>query len=224
MRWPFRRKKEEKAETEARPVFPSDPYAPYRHKVYGYVSIPLEKLSEFPDYREKKDWTGWKTVPKPDLKNPFTGEPIMFPPPPEDWKEYGWAVVVNRPCGIIIDPTTGRYIAQEFDDAYGYMRFYEPDGTLRGEFRWVRGDEGYMWTKPKDIKERAKVVEDFLIKAPTTHACAFLFAHCARPLIRTAGVPSGSTSFFRIGAVAIDCKAVHFFNPPELRYKKRGTP
>jgi hypothetical protein len=41
----------------------------------------LEKLSEVPGHREKKDWMGWKVVPRPDLKNPLTGEPIVFPHP-----------------------------------------------------------------------------------------------------------------------------------------------
>jgi len=61
------------------------------------------------DYRQKKDWTGWKTVPRPDLKNPVTGEPIRFPPPPEDWKEYGWGLLLGAE-GVLMDVVTGRYM------------------------------------------------------------------------------------------------------------------
>jgi hypothetical protein len=195
----FRRKRKEEAKSGER-VFQS------------------EQSEQLTDYRQKKDWTGWKVVPRPDLKNPITGEPIVFPPPPEDWKEYGWAVLLWHDR-VGIDPATGRYIRIERDDTYGYVRFYEPDGKLRGEFRWVLGDGGQMWTKPKDVKERAKVVDDFLVNAHMTHASLYLFPHCARTLVHTAGRP-GSTSYYRTGLVAIDVEGAHFTDPPELERKR----
>jgi hypothetical protein len=179
------------------------------------------------DYRQKKDWTGWKVVPRPDLKDPVTGKPIVFPPPPESWKEYGWAVFSGGPnYRFAMDPATGKYILIVGDGVYGYIRFCEPDGTLRGEYRWMFKDDSrstWEWTKPKDIKERAKVVEDFLVKGHMAHAaCRYLFPHCAGPLVRGAGLPKGSISHYRMGTVDIDDEeGIHFFDPPELWFKKK---
>jgi hypothetical protein len=218
MGWLFGRKKGE-AKTEEKPVF-SDPYAPYEDKGRNYTyKIPLEKLSEFPDYREKKDWTGWRTVPRPDLKNPFTGEPIRFPPPPESWKEFEWCVFVPKSrYAFAIDPATGRHIKIEYDDHYGYARFYDPDGKLRGEFRWERKEEGgeMIWTKPKDTKERAKVVEDFLVNSPLTFGATwFLLPHCSARLIATSGFPQDRVdeAFRRKAVVAICSDALGFIGP-----------
>jgi hypothetical protein len=189
-----------------------------KKKAEGEEKAEVFQSEQLTDYRQKKDWTGWAVKPRPDLKDPVTGEPIVFPPPPESWKEYGWAVYLAG--GVVIDPATGKYIRMERDDTYGYIRFYEPGGKLRGEFRWVLDDKGYMWTKPEDIKERAKVVEDFLIKTSMAHAAGFfLFPHCIGTMLRTAGVPK--VPYGRMGVVGVCVDGIEFIDPPLLEDKKR---
>ena len=77
-----------------------------------------------------------------------------------------------------------------------------------------------MWIKPKDVKERAKVMEDFFIKASTVHGILLTVPHCIREMREGAGLPKGCLNYYRLGLVAIDSEGIHFFEPPELDYKK----
>ena len=175
---------------------------------------------------EDVDWTGWAEQPKPGLRW-HTGDPVVFPKPPEAWKPVRWSIRDWRiPGHPAINPTTGREMYIEHRDGKCLMIFREGDGTERGILDFSAGPWTDMppeelerrWIKPKDLKERERLVREFMCDSALFRTYLAEFGFVSGAMINCGQFPRGvlAESVWRTGAIFVGKRDISFRNPDFL--------
>jgi hypothetical protein len=219
-----RKKEEKKAEEKPKPWWEEEGLKPSDMPIRSDLdSAQLQWVRP-----EDVDWTGWAEKPKPGLRWP-TGDPVVFPKPPDGWKPVRWCIRDWRiPRHPAINPTTGRTVYLERRDGKRMMIFREGNGTergildcspLQGDMTWstiTLEELNRRWIKPKDLKEREKLIREFMIDSALFSGFPE-FWFVSGPMIEHGQFPEGilSKSAWRTGYISIseNGKKVAFFNP-----------